>query len=457
VVTMENICRHLVNKNFSLTVISAISGLYTSLHHCGMQLDTMFKDQLDKLMAVFRTACRDDDLDLVARVQILHIIELRAAGWVTNDNMVAYYKQKLSHIEVADKRRESPQIQTAPVSLNANAPDFTPTVGHSGACLLLPGEVVGSSGKFNQPTKIPGKNYFKDEVVIRNADSGKVMGLKGRRVHMIEQLTETVVSFQRVVPGARERLVQITGPGYDNIVQAKLLIEETIRRNQSPTPRDDIIHSPMDSNDSDSRRNTLIAPDRECVPLDEYKYTVNVGDECVRITGASLDLVRTAKLVLEEYFSLGDTVNDMNKILLKDTKPSRASFQVGPPETMTPPGGVSSNTLPNNTPHKSAFENLNSKTVTDVHNRSNPEVSEESQNEVALIKPSVSYTREQLLTLAMTAKETIKNSMRTLDEMLGITKREANLVFDPKTHLEMGLSLFHVPDYVKSFNASEDE
>ena len=50
VVTMENICRHLVNKNFSLTVISAISGLYTSLHHCGMQLDTMFKDQLDKLM-----------------------------------------------------------------------------------------------------------------------------------------------------------------------------------------------------------------------------------------------------------------------------------------------------------------------------------------------------------------------------------------------------------------------
>ena len=61
----------------------------------------------------------------------------------------------------------------------------------------LPGEVVGSSGKFGQPTKIPGKNYFKDEVVIRNADSGKVMGLKGRRVHMIEQLTETVVSFQR--------------------------------------------------------------------------------------------------------------------------------------------------------------------------------------------------------------------------------------------------------------------
>lgn len=39
--------------------------------------------------------------------------------------------------------------------------------------LLAPGEVIKPSGKFPKPTKIPGKNYSKDEVVIRNADSGK--------------------------------------------------------------------------------------------------------------------------------------------------------------------------------------------------------------------------------------------------------------------------------------------
>lgn len=38
---------------------------------------------------------------------------------------------------------------------------------------LNPGEVIRTSGKFGKPTKIPGKNYSKDEVVIRNADSGK--------------------------------------------------------------------------------------------------------------------------------------------------------------------------------------------------------------------------------------------------------------------------------------------
>lgn len=39
--------------------------------------------------------------------------------------------------------------------------------------LLAPGELIKPSGKFPKPTKIPGKNYSKDEVVIRNADSGK--------------------------------------------------------------------------------------------------------------------------------------------------------------------------------------------------------------------------------------------------------------------------------------------
>ena len=53
VVTMENVARHLVNRNYSLVVLSALNGLYSSLHQCGMQLDTLYKDQLDKLM-VFR-------------------------------------------------------------------------------------------------------------------------------------------------------------------------------------------------------------------------------------------------------------------------------------------------------------------------------------------------------------------------------------------------------------------
>ena len=56
VVTMENICRHLVNKNYSLVVVSALHDLCKSLHHCGVQLDTLYKDQLDKLMVCLQNS-----------------------------------------------------------------------------------------------------------------------------------------------------------------------------------------------------------------------------------------------------------------------------------------------------------------------------------------------------------------------------------------------------------------
>lgn len=41
------------------------------------------------------------------------------------------------------------------------------------AAPFMPGEVLRSSGKFGKPAKVPGRNFLKDEVIIRNADSGK--------------------------------------------------------------------------------------------------------------------------------------------------------------------------------------------------------------------------------------------------------------------------------------------
>ena len=47
---------------------------------------------------------------------------------------------------------------------------------------------------------IIGQLDFSNSIFIiwdNNAYDGQVMGLKGRRVHMIEELTETIISFQR--------------------------------------------------------------------------------------------------------------------------------------------------------------------------------------------------------------------------------------------------------------------
>ena len=58
----------------------------------------------------------------------------------------------------------SPETPTGLLTMSLPSPP-TPVLG--------PGEVIKNSGKFTKPTRIPGKNYCKDEVVIRNSDSGK--------------------------------------------------------------------------------------------------------------------------------------------------------------------------------------------------------------------------------------------------------------------------------------------
>ena len=134
-----------------------------------------------------RNACKDTTLDIVARLHLLEIIELRAMKWVLTDSVINYYKQKLSMVDCDDPDSLANNFKRP---LNVNAPLFTPqgTMGNGGNILdqLLPhqnvsslipsGEIMMSSGKYSGPTQPHGKSYFKDEVYIRNADSGKGMG-----------------------------------------------------------------------------------------------------------------------------------------------------------------------------------------------------------------------------------------------------------------------------------------
>ncbi|CAB0033788.1 unnamed protein product [Trichogramma brassicae] len=266
-------------------------------------------DQLDRAFVAIRNGSQDDRLDISTRVHLLELIELRAKQWQRNESMNAYYSQKLSNL---DNQNEMMTYENHPLT-----PSMTPMTSTSPP-LLGPGDVMKNSGKFAKPTRIQGKHFCKDEVVIRNSDSGKVMGIKGRRVHMIEELSETIISFQRVNPGAKERLVQITGLSEDKIHYAKDLIKETIQRNASPVRMDQASQeksaiggssSSLNSSASDEsnrfqqKRSLLHSLSTNDASIGEYKYTVTVGPHSLKITGTNLDLVRAAKLVLDEYFS----------------------------------------------------------------------------------------------------------------------------------------------------------
>ncbi|XP_064098807.1 eukaryotic translation initiation factor 4E-binding protein Mextli-like isoform X4 [Macrobrachium nipponense] len=349
---MDLVAQYLNSSTYDRSVYPAIAALCENLKMFGPQLENVYKDQLDKCYISLRNGCRDDRLSLAARYRLLEVIELRAMHWQPNENLINYYKQKLVQIEAEEAALEDQQCDltgsTTPASImtptgtpqmmipgmqsyqqtvyNQTNQAQTPIPHPPTPTLLGPGEIIRSSGKFAKPTRIPGKNYCKDEVVIRNADSGKV------------------------APGARERLVQITGPAEENINQARHLIEETIRRNASPVRSDErgsIFNSlggsssSISSHTSDetlqvlrkqlsldelnlsSKRNTLVhSQSMGDEPIGEYRYTVTRGSDALKITGNNLHLVRTAKLVLDEFFNGERNLNNIAQLLGTDISSS---------------------------------------------------------------------------------------------------------------------------------------
>ncbi|XP_069977207.1 eukaryotic translation initiation factor 4E-binding protein Mextli isoform X9 [Penaeus vannamei] len=333
---MDLVAQYLNSGTYDRSVYPTIAALCENLKMFGPQLENVYKDQLDKCYISLRNGCRDDRLNLAARYRLLEVIELRAMHWQPNENLINYYKQKLVQIEAEEAALEDQQGdlsgQTTPSTImtptstsqmmipglqpyqqpiyNQQQQQQVPAQHPPTPTLLGPGEIIRNSGKFAKPTRIPGKNYCKDEVVIRNADSGKV------------------------APGARERLVQITGPAEENINQAKHLIEETIRRNASPVRGDErgSIFSSMGGSSSSisshtsdetlqgSKRNTLVhSQSMGDEPIGEYRYTVTHGSDALRITGNNLHLVRTAKLVLDEFFNGERNLNNIALLLGTDT------------------------------------------------------------------------------------------------------------------------------------------
>ncbi|XP_037976886.1 eukaryotic translation initiation factor 4E-binding protein Mextli isoform X9 [Plutella xylostella] len=281
----EAVAFQMMQGNFDRALSSNVATMYANLKLYGAQLEALYKDFLDRYFVVFRNGSQDERLDKKTRLHLLELIELRAKTWQGSDYMSQYYRHRGTHAEpLLVPTMEGPGVggTSPPLAAPADPP-----------ALLQPGELIKPSGKFPKPTKIPGKNYSKDEVVIRNADSGKVS------------------------PGAKERLVQITGPNEENVNHAKHLIGDTIRRNASPvrlegaaeggrgsraSDSDHDDDQPREKSPHNSARALLHSFSTNDAALGEYKYTVTFGQHSVKITGTNLDLVKTAKLVLDEYF-----------------------------------------------------------------------------------------------------------------------------------------------------------
>ncbi|XP_060517722.1 eukaryotic translation initiation factor 4E-binding protein Mextli isoform X2 [Cylas formicarius] len=300
---VEQVTALLVSDIESISCRDSIINLCQHLKVYGAYLEILYKEQLDHAFKIIRDKAQDDlRLNRLLRLYLLELIELRAKGWKETDGMNNYYRKKTNQC--------SQDFTESIASLSDSLPSL---ITVNSTPLLSPGEVLKPSGKFAKPTRIPGKKYCKDEVVIRNADSGKVS------------------------PGAKERLVQITGANEESINHAKQLMEDTIKRNASPTreqgmPASGPLTGSSSSINSSASDDSALPPSNRAsralmhsmstpdANISEYKYTVITNGYTIKITGDNLDLVRTSKLVLDEYFS-GEPIHDVADFCSFDSLP----------------------------------------------------------------------------------------------------------------------------------------
>lgn len=165
---IEAVAQSLAQGDVSIDLFNKMFN-HVSLY--GPQLEIYSKEILDRSFIAFRNASQDDRLKISVRLNLLNLIELRANSWQISDGLSSYYKQKAAtNVEAFQPESDVNMLATSPSMTSLGLAGLgLSSVGQT----LLPGEIVKNSGKFAKPTKIPGKNYSKDEIIIRNADSGK--------------------------------------------------------------------------------------------------------------------------------------------------------------------------------------------------------------------------------------------------------------------------------------------
>ncbi|CAG0888089.1 unnamed protein product [Cyprideis torosa] len=352
---ISSIVKELKNETPSTDMTFRLENLLVQMKTYGKILDQAYKNDLDACFEAFREVCAKGTVEAAVRGIIFDLIQLRSSGWGSTASQptrtTRTTARSLSYGGTALDPHQTASISPPPVGLMSTAaPPVAPSIVPSDQVLVsappkttpsyavgtlspsaapfVPGQIQSSPsvtktspimGQLQHITTPNNRTLVRDEIVIRNADSGKVMGIRGRRVHLIEQLSETIISFQRVAPGTVDRRVQISGGSPENIQYARNLIEHTIRRNATPDLEEiadaaaGAVASESGSSESPRTPSLPSSSSLDSPSLDEkhhnglvlsdYNYTIPIDGVKVKISCSDSKIARAAVIVLQDHLA----------------------------------------------------------------------------------------------------------------------------------------------------------
>ncbi|OXA50216.1 phospholipase D A isoform X2 [Folsomia candida] len=299
VARLETACRLLHGIGGNHTRVNEIGVeiliLSEDLRRVGPLLETAYPDVLDRVMSSMRDASAQPSLPPSLRLAIFELVELRASKWMLPSDSSNYYRQRRNINESVDLTPEVSNhhynSSSSSTSGAGNASSASQRVVSSSIPkpeVIFPSDRSPSLGSSpipsNSTTSETSNNAktYREEVLIKNSDSGKV------------------------APAAKERVLSINGYSQQSINMAKQLIQETIQRNSSPV-FDGLVSTGSeysgDGDDLDSGMVGALKKMSTSGALQKFCYSVNLGEDVLRITGSNLQFVQEAKFALDDYFS----------------------------------------------------------------------------------------------------------------------------------------------------------
>ena len=129
----------------------------------GSLLEANYKSKLDSLQTLLTELCKDESLELVLRLKVLEVIELRTMGWRASSSAAQYYRERIPQVEDRQQRRRTQQTPAKPSS-NSVTP---PSVGSIGS-IQARGDKEGEDLRFQTSVKelFPNTNIRERECVV---------------------------------------------------------------------------------------------------------------------------------------------------------------------------------------------------------------------------------------------------------------------------------------------------
>ena len=94
--------------------------LCEGLKNVGNLLEANYKDKLDRLQMFLTELVKDVNVDIILKLKVLEIIELRIMGWKVTSKVEDYYRGKISQFE-ENKRRSQVQTLVGSQSVRSSA------------------------------------------------------------------------------------------------------------------------------------------------------------------------------------------------------------------------------------------------------------------------------------------------------------------------------------------------